>query len=205
MHGLPERIRTDLGGENVSIWRYMAEQHSSTNAVITGSSTHNERIERLWRDVYRCVGSLYHDSFQELEEEGCLNPLNETDMYCLHYVFLPRINSTLERFIESWNNHSLSSENSLTPNQLFIRGAIQQNMTPVIPSFTTGGISTRLPSVSNHVTVPQSLFSPCPSLYHEMTRVDPLELSHEFGCDLYKNLLSIVGQHLLNGCNVCDV
>ena len=50
-HGLPERVRTDLGGENVDMWRYMVEQHASS-AVVTGSSTHNERIERLWRDVY---------------------------------------------------------------------------------------------------------------------------------------------------------
>lgn len=182
----------------------MVEQHSSTNAVITGSTTHNERIERLWRDVYRCVGSLYHDCFQKLEVEGCLNPLNETDMYCLHYVFLPRINSTLEHFIESWNNHSLSSENNLTPYQLFIRGAIQQNMTPVIPSFTTAAFNSGLPSVTNHVAVPRSLFLPCPSLYSEMTRVDPLEPSLAFGSDLYKNLISLVGQHLMNGCNACE-
>lgn len=110
----------------------------------------------MYTDVL--VAFTMHDSFQKLEEEGCLNPLNETDMYCLHYVFLPRINSTLERFIESWNNHSLSSENSLTPNQLFIRGAIQQNMTPVIPSFTTGGISTRLPSVSNMLQYRRACF-----------------------------------------------
>ena len=77
-HGLPERIRTDLGGENIDVWRYMVEQHCSTSAVITGCSTHNERIERLWRDVYRCVGVLYHDCFRKLEEEACLDPLNET-------------------------------------------------------------------------------------------------------------------------------
>ena len=65
------------------------EQHASTSAVITGSSSHNERIERLWRDVYRCVGVLYHDHFRRLEDEGCLNPLNETDMYCLHFIFIP--------------------------------------------------------------------------------------------------------------------
>ena len=47
-HGLPNKVRTDLGGENVEVWRYMVEQHSSCSAVITGSSTHNERIERLW-------------------------------------------------------------------------------------------------------------------------------------------------------------
>ena len=44
-HGLPERVRTDLGGENVDMWRYMVEQHASMSAVLTGSSTHNERIE----------------------------------------------------------------------------------------------------------------------------------------------------------------
>jgi len=59
LHGLPNRARSDLGGENVNIWHYMIEQHSSNEAVITGSSTHNERIERLWRDVYRCVGVLF--------------------------------------------------------------------------------------------------------------------------------------------------
>ena len=31
----------------------MIEQHRSDRAVIVGSSTHNEKIERLWRDVFR--------------------------------------------------------------------------------------------------------------------------------------------------------
>ena len=52
VHGLPECVRMDLGGENIEIWRFMVEQHGSTAAVITGSSTHNERIERLCRDVH---------------------------------------------------------------------------------------------------------------------------------------------------------
>ena len=47
---VPSRIQTDLGGENVEVWRYMVEQHASRHAVITGSSTHNERIKRLWCD-----------------------------------------------------------------------------------------------------------------------------------------------------------
>ena len=60
----------------------MIEQHNSPSAVIVGSSTHNQRIEHLWRDVHRCVGRIYHDLFTQLEEEGFLDPLNETDLYC---------------------------------------------------------------------------------------------------------------------------
>lgn len=62
------------------VWRCMMEQHSNTSCVITGSSTHNERVERLWRDVYRCVVVLFHD----IEADGKLDPLNEVDVYCLY-------------------------------------------------------------------------------------------------------------------------
>lgn len=74
VHGLP-----DLDSDNVDVWCYIVEQHSSTFAVITGS-THNERMERLWRVVYCCVGV----------HQDCLN---EIDVYCLCFVFLPRINA----------------------------------------------------------------------------------------------------------------
>lgn len=135
-HGLPSRVRSDFGGENVDVWRYMVDQHSSSEAVITGSSVHNERIERLWRDVYRCVGCLFADMFRTLEEEERLDPLNEIDIYCLHYVYIPRINFALKEFTESWNNHSLSSAHNLTPNQLFIQGAIEQRVIPQQPRQT---------------------------------------------------------------------
>ena len=130
VHGLPERIRTDQGWENVGVWRYMAEQHGTTAAVITGSSTHNERFERLWRDVYRCVASLFYNTFYSLEGENKLDPNNEIDLYCLHYVYLPRINLALQSFIESWNNHPVSTEGNLTPNQLFVMGALHDNVVP---------------------------------------------------------------------------
>lgn len=73
----------------MEVWRYMIAQHSTSSAVLTGSSTHNERIERLWRDVYRCVGVLL---FQAMEDDGNLNCLNEVDKLCLRFKFLPRIN-----------------------------------------------------------------------------------------------------------------
>ena len=42
IHGLPYRVRTDLGGENTDVWHYMIEQHQDSAAVITGSSMHTQ-------------------------------------------------------------------------------------------------------------------------------------------------------------------
>ena len=41
---------------------------------------------------------------------------------------------------------------------------------------------------------------PCSSLNRDMTRVDPMDSSDDFGCNLYKRLISIVECH---GCNAC--
>ena len=42
-YGLPDYIRSDHGGENVDIWRYMiAARNYDCSCVITGSSVHNE-------------------------------------------------------------------------------------------------------------------------------------------------------------------
>ena len=66
--------------------------------VLTGSSTHNERVERLWQDVNRCVCAPYPDMFHIFEAEGILDPLNKADMFCLHFIFLPHISKSLKDF-----------------------------------------------------------------------------------------------------------
>ena len=198
-HGLPQKIRSDLGGENVDVWQYMFEQHSDTDVVTTGSSTHNKRIERLWRDVYRCVGVLYHDAFRSLEENEKLDPLNEIDIFCLHYVFLPLIKNTLQSFVESWNNRALSTENNLTPNQLFIRGAIQHNVMPVIPHSPEQNAGILHNSSSERVTVPRINFIPCLQLKTRLeSQLNPFEHTSDLGCSLYMVAVRIVGRHLQN-------
>ena len=57
-YGVPNQVQCDGVGQNVQVWHYMFELHHSQSAILVGSSTHNERIERLWRDIYRCVGAL---------------------------------------------------------------------------------------------------------------------------------------------------
>jgi hypothetical protein len=40
------------------------------NAVITGSSNHNQRIERFWRDVFEKEIEYYRDMFEMLHDYG---------------------------------------------------------------------------------------------------------------------------------------
>ena len=52
---------------------------------------HNQRIERLWRDLHHCVIQLYYRLFYFPEYQGLLNPVNEHHLFALHYVFIPRL------------------------------------------------------------------------------------------------------------------
>ena len=115
---LPLRVRGDLGGENIRVADYMILHRGvDTNAFITGSSTHNTRIERLWRDMRNHTIQAYIQLFRQFETEGMLLT-NLLHIYTLQFIFIPLINADLLQFINMWNKHKLSSEHNRTPEQL---------------------------------------------------------------------------------------
>lgn len=75
--------------------------------------------------IYRCVLSLYYQLFYYLEDSCKLDPNSEIDLYCLHAVYVKKINDSLRSFQEGWNNHAITTERCMTPVQLFTYGTLE--------------------------------------------------------------------------------
>jgi len=122
--GIPSHVRSDKGGENILVCLFMVAYRGPGRAShIAGSSVHNQRIERLWRDVYRCVCCSFHEVFYFLEAQGVLDSANDYDLFVLHCVF-QLLTITYKYFARAWNQHPIRTERNWSPHKIWINGMI---------------------------------------------------------------------------------
>uniref|UniRef100_A0A3Q3EQJ3 Integrase core domain-containing protein n=1 Tax=Labrus bergylta TaxID=56723 RepID=A0A3Q3EQJ3_9LABR len=107
LYGLPSRVRSD--------------RHAGH---IAGQSVHNQRIERLWRDVFQQVVHYFYTLFYSFEDEQILNPEDNFQKMALQVVYKPEIQKRPDLFRQAWNNHKITTANNRTPTKIWMEGML---------------------------------------------------------------------------------
>ena len=198
LYGWPSRVRGDHGGENVDVANLMdAARGIGRGSFIRGPSTHNQRIERLWQEVCRCVAFLFYCVFYSLEEHSLLNVEDPLEKYALQFVFKPRINYPLVEFVGAFNEHPMRTEHNWSPNQMWVNGMANRPTLEDDPDdLQYYGIDPQGPTPIEELSTVEvdDVTNPLTGLRNELLQetIDPLSESHDFGIDVYLQTRALI-------------
>ncbi|KAL8283266.1 hypothetical protein RQP46_006044 [Phenoliferia psychrophenolica] len=128
-YGIPSRLRGDRGGENVRVAIWITDRRGiGRGSYLWGVSPHNTRIERLWPEVVRLVLEHWYDVFIVLQRDHYYDRALDRHKWLGCYLFLADINTELQFFRHSHNNHRVSTEGNRSPVQLMFEGSIRNGV-----------------------------------------------------------------------------
>ena len=116
-HHIPSRVRTDRGVENVIVKEMMEKLCGvGRGSCMQGTSTHNQRIERLWRDVFSQEIAEFYNLFNELENNHGFEYDTIVDKFVVQAAMLKRMDDHIQEWVEGWNCRPSTSLNGKSPN-----------------------------------------------------------------------------------------
>lgn len=132
-----------------------------------------------------------------MEDNKLLDPLDEIHLFCLHFVFLPRINASLSEFKQQWNYHGLRTARHQAPLAIWQTNVIPLTNDSPLVNFNEYGIDYGgpVPDVvtNNNVVVPNSSVELTEDQYMYLSsRVDPISDDGNHGINNYLYALEIV-------------
>lgn len=127
-----------------------------------------------------------------MEEHGILDPDNEVDLWCLHFIFMKEINNALSRWVEGWIRHPLRTEHNHSPLQLWVRGMRWEHITVPQPDETnwdfygidwTGPVPADSETTTTIVEVPDTNFLVTEEMRYQLNE-RLTEINNDRGNDL---------------------
>ena len=115
---MPCIVRGDRGTENSLIRDMQLALRSEHNdslrlaGFMYGTSTHNQRIERWWRNLTAMSASYWKQLFRDLQEIGEFDNSNPVHVEALRFCFTRLIQRDFDQVVQEWNQHCIRSQNN---------------------------------------------------------------------------------------------
>ena len=131
-YGSPTQVSIDERPEKLWIAENVIEEKGPEAVDIRSKLERYRWITILKNDLNNKIFNPALQIFNELENEGTLNIENESDLFCLHIVFLPILNKRMREFVSGYNSNPIPRGGGATPVQLFCAHSKTVNIKEIV-------------------------------------------------------------------------